>query len=120
MIENGKGDKPANKTAKTTYRDYKNFDIESFKVDLQGTDWTFATHNYDLNLGFEAFLRLFNTPIKELTKKEEKDKLKPWVTKGTKKIYVSQRQNLQTNDKRKRSADKNRKTQKIFKNIEIK
>ena len=30
-----------------------------------------------------------------------------------KKIYVSQRQNLQTNDKEKRSADKNRKTQRI-------
>ena len=73
------------------HRDHKNFDIESFKIDLQGTDWTFATHNYDVDLGFEAFLRLFNTtldkhaPIKELTKKEEKDKLKPWVAKGTKK-----------------------------------
>ena len=42
-----------------------------------------------LCLGFEAFLHLFNTtldaPIKELTKKEEKDKLKPWVTRGIKK-----------------------------------
>ena len=91
IIENGKEDKPANKTAKRTYRDYKNFDIESFKIDLQGIDWTFATHNNDVDLGFEAFLRLFNTtldkhaPIKELIKKEEKDKLKPWVTKGTKK-----------------------------------
>ena len=72
-----------------------------------------------LCLGFEAFLHLFNTtldaPIKELTKKEEKDKLKLWVTKGIKKIYVSQRQNLQTNDKGKRSADKNRKMQKKLK-----
>ena len=56
--------------------------MESFKIDLQGIDWTFATQNYDANLGFEAFLRLFNTildkhaPIKEFTKKEEKDKLK--------------------------------------------
>ena len=32
-----------------------------------------------------------------------------------KKIYVSQRQNLQTNDKGKRSADKNRKRQKNLK-----
>ena len=91
IIENGKGDKPANKTAKTTYRDYKNFDIESFKIDIRGIEWTFATHDNDVDLGFEAFLRLFNTtldkhaPIKELTKKEEKDKLKPWVTKGIKK-----------------------------------
>ena len=57
---------------------------------IQGIDWTFATHNDDVNLGFEAFLRLFNTtldkntPIKEFTKEEEKDKLKPWVTKGIK------------------------------------
>ena len=63
----------------------------SFKIDLQGIDWTLATHNNDINLGYEAFLRLFNTtldkhaPIKEFTKKEEKDKLKPWVTKGIKK-----------------------------------
>ena len=35
IIENGKGDKPTNKTARKTYRDYKNFDMESFKVDLQ-------------------------------------------------------------------------------------
>ena len=94
IIENGKGDKPTNKTAKTTYRDYKNFDMESFKIDLQGIDWTFATQNNDVNLGFEAFLRLFNTtldkhaPIKEFTKKEEKDKLKPWVTKGIKKSML--------------------------------
>ena len=55
IIENGKGDKPANKTAKTTYRDYKHCDKESFKIDLQGIDWTFATHNNDVDLGFEAF-----------------------------------------------------------------
>ena len=84
-----------NKTAKTTYGDYTNFDMESFKMDLQGVDWTFATQNNDVNLGFEAFLRLFNrtldkhAPINEFTKKEEEDKLKPWVTKGIKKICVS-------------------------------
>ena len=91
IIENGKGNKPVNKTAKTTYRNYKNFDKDSFKIDLQGTDWTFATHNNDVNLGFEAFLRLFNTilekhaPGKQFAKKEEKNKLKPWVTKRIKK-----------------------------------
>ena len=31
IIENGKGDKPTNKTAKTTDRDYKSLDMESFK-----------------------------------------------------------------------------------------
>ena len=42
-IENGKGDKPAKKTAKTTYRDYKNFNMEPFKIDLQGIDWPHRT-----------------------------------------------------------------------------
>ena len=107
-MENGKGDNPANKTAKTVYRDYKSFDIDSSKIDLQGIDWTFATQSNDINLGFETILWLFNTTldkhasIKELTKKEEKDKLKSWVTN-----YINQRQNLQTNDKGKRSAKKN-------------
>ena len=69
----------------------------SFKIDLQGNDRTFTTHNYDVNLGFEAFLWLFNTtlnkhaPIKELTKKEEeKKKIKTMGYQRNKKIYVSQ------------------------------
>ena len=99
------------------HRDHKNFDIESFKIDLQGTDWTFATHNYDVDLGFEAFLQLFNTtldkhaPIKELPKKGVKE-IKTMGYQRNKRIYITQRQNLQTNDKRKRSANKNRETQK--------
>ena len=50
----------------------------SFKIDLQGTERTFATHNNNLNLGSEAFLRLFNTtlekhaPIKQFIKKMKK------------------------------------------------
>ena len=83
IIENGKGDKPANKTVKTTYRDYKHFDMGSFKTNLLGIDWTFTTHNNDVSLDFEAVLWLFITTldkhgsIKKLTKIEEKDKLKP-------------------------------------------
>ena len=52
--------------------------MDSFKTDLQGSGWTFATQNNDANLDFEAFLRLFNTtfekhaPIKEFTKKRRK------------------------------------------------
>ena len=34
IIENGIGDKPANQTGKTTYRDYKNFNMDFFKIDL--------------------------------------------------------------------------------------
>ena len=94
IIENGKEDNPANKTAKTTYKDYKNFDMDFVKIVLQRMDWTFATHTSDVNLGFEDFLWFFNTTldkhatIKELTRKEEKGKLKPWVTKGIKKSIL--------------------------------
>ena len=65
--EIGKGQNPAKKTAKTTYRDYKSFDMDSFKIDLQNIHRTFATHNNDVNLDFEALDKL--APIKELTKK---------------------------------------------------
>ena len=73
--------------------EYKKLNVDSFKIDLQGIDWTFATKNNVVNLGFEAFLRLFNTtldkhvPIKVLTKNERKDKLKTW---GTEKIKKSE------------------------------
>ena len=83
------------KPLKKTYRDYDSYDLGSFKIDLQDIDWTFATHNNDAELDFEAFLRLFNTaldshaPIKEPTKEEKIDKLKQWVTKVIKKVYVS-------------------------------
>ena len=78
IIKNGTGDNPANKIAKATYRDHKIFDMDSSKMDLQSIDWTLATLNNDINLIFEACLRLFNTtlykhpPIKELTKKKKK------------------------------------------------
>ena len=30
--------------------------MDFFKINLQGIDWTFATHNNDVNLGFDAGL----------------------------------------------------------------
>ena len=57
--------------------------MDFVKIVLQRMDWTFATHTSDVNLGFEDFLWFFNTTldkhatIKELTRKEEKGKLKP-------------------------------------------
>ena len=62
ITEFGKGDNPVNKTPKTTYRDYKSIDLDSFKIDLQGNDWNFVTHNNDVNLGFEVFLRCLIQP----------------------------------------------------------
>ena len=44
-----------------------------------------------IDLGFETFFQLFNkildrhAPIKKSTKKEEKIKSEPWITKGIKK-----------------------------------
>ena len=99
--------------------------MDSFKTDLQGTDWTFATQNNDANLGFEAFLWFFNTtldkhaPIKEFTKKEEKDKLKPWVTKGIKKSMSVRDKIYKQVIKEKDQLMKTEK-QKNLKNIKIK
>ena len=59
IIENGKGDNSVNKTAKITYRDYSNFGMDSFKIELQSIELTFDTHNIDVNLGIEAFLQIF-------------------------------------------------------------
>ena len=99
--------------------------MESFKIDLQGIDWSFATQNNDVNPGFEAFLQLFNATfdkhalIKEFRKKEEKDKLKPWVTKRIKKSISVRDKIYKQMIKEKYQLKKNRKTKKL-KNIEIK
>ena len=71
-------------------RDFKNFNIDSFKKDIEVIEWSLATENTDTDLGFETFLRLFDkvldrhAPFKQLTVKERKEKLKPWVTNGIK------------------------------------
>ena len=50
--------------------------MDSVKIDLQVIHWTFANHSNDVNLGFEAFLQMFNisldksAPIKKLKQKE--------------------------------------------------
>ena len=99
--------------------------MESFIIDLPDIDWTFATQNSDVNLGFEAFLRLFNAtldkhaPIKEFTKRKEKDKLKPWVTKGIKKSMSVRDKIYKQVIKEKDQLMKTEK-QKNLKNIKIK
>ena len=55
--------------------DYNSINMDSFKIGFQGIDWYSDIHSNDVNLGFEAFLQLFNTTvdkhagIKELAKK---------------------------------------------------
>ena len=91
ILENFKGSNLKRERISTTYRDFRYFNIDSFKRDLQEINWNFATENNDIDLGFETFFRLFNktldrhAPIKKSTKKEEKIKSKPWITKGIKK-----------------------------------
>ena len=87
ILENFKGSNLKRERISTTYRDFRYFNIDSFKKDLQEINWNFATENNDIDLGFETFFRLFNktldryAPIKKPTKKEEKIKSKPWITK---------------------------------------
>ena len=88
ILKNFKGSNLKRDRISTTYRDFRCFKIDSFKRDLQEINPNFATENSDLNSGFETFFRLFNkvldrhVPIKKLTRKEEKLKCKPWITKG--------------------------------------
>ena len=91
ILENVKGSNLKRGRISTTYRDFRYFNIDSFKRDLQEINWSFATENNDIDLGFETFFRLFNkaldrhAPIKKSTTKEEKIKSKSWITKGIKK-----------------------------------
>ena len=90
ILENFKGSNLKQERVSTTYRHFRYFNIDSFKKDLQEINWNFATENSDVDLGFETFFRLFNkaldrhAPIKKSTRKEEKIKSKPWITKGIK------------------------------------
>ena len=73
------------------YRSFKNFNEENFSNDINQINWTFATENNDINLGFETLLRLIDkmldkhAPVKKCIRKEQKLALKPWVTNGIKK-----------------------------------
>ena len=73
------------------YRSFKNFNEENFSNDINEINWTFATKNNDINLGFETLLLLIDktldkhAPVKKCIKKEQKFALKPWVTNGIKK-----------------------------------
>ena len=59
--------------------------------DINEINWTFATENNDINLGFETLLHLIDktldkhAPVKKCIRKEQKLALKPWVTNGIKK-----------------------------------
>ena len=70
--------------------DYKNFNSKSFQSDIKEIDWSLATENNDVDLGFETFFKHFSktldkhAPYKEIRKENEIETLKPWITKGIK------------------------------------
>ena len=73
------------------YRSFKNFNEENFSNDINQINWTFATENNDINLGFETLLCLIDkmldkhAPVKKCIRKEQKVPLKPWVINDIKK-----------------------------------
>ena len=75
IIENVKGQTYKVKTPKVTIQDYKNFNSESFQSNIKEIDWSLATENNDVDLGFETFFKLFSrtldkhAPYKEIRKK---------------------------------------------------
>ena len=77
-------------SSQVLYRSFKNFNEGNFSNDINEINWTFATENSDINLGFETLWRLFDktlekhAPRKKCIRKELKLALKPWVTYGIK------------------------------------
>ena len=70
------------------FSDFQNFNINAFERDLSAIDWSLATENIDTNLNFKTFLRIFHRvldrhfPLKKTTKRDKKEKSKPWVIKS--------------------------------------
>ena len=72
------------------YRSFKNFNEKNFSNDINQINWTFATENNNINLGFETLCLIDkmldkHAPVKKGIRKEQKLALKPWVTNGIKK-----------------------------------
>ena len=72
IIENFKGQTYKIKNPKTTIRDYKNFNSESFQSDIKEIDWSLAAENNDVDLGFETFFKLFSRTLDKRAPYKEK------------------------------------------------
>ena len=68
------------------FRDFKNFNMNVFEKDIGAIDWFLTTENIDTDLSFKTFSQLFfldkHALLKKTNKREKKEKIKPWVTKG--------------------------------------
>ena len=75
IIENFKGQTYKIKNPKATIGDYKNFSSKCFQSNIKEIDWSLATENSDVGLGFETFFKLFcrtldkHAPYNELIQK---------------------------------------------------
>ena len=75
IIENFKGQTYKIKNPKATIQDYKNFNSKSFQSNIKEIEWSLATENNDVDLGFETFFKLSSrtldkhAPFKEVRKK---------------------------------------------------
>ena len=69
-------------------RNTKNFDRENFILDILDINWDDTNIPSDVNQSFNHFIDSINRvidkymPLKKLTKKEYKRRLKPWITPG--------------------------------------
>ena len=67
-------------------RDTKNFDRENFILEYLDIDWETEIGTEDVNKATEIFFKKMNelidkyTPLKKITQKEYKRRLKPWIT----------------------------------------
>ena len=59
----------------------KNFNTDAFKRDIDEIDWSLAIGNTDVNLDFSKTLHI-DPPVKKTSRKIQKQKFKPWVTRG--------------------------------------
>ena len=71
----------------TVFRDFKTLNMDAFERDLSAIDWSLATENIDGDLSFKTFYDCHrvldkHAQLKKTTKREKKEKTKPWVTKG--------------------------------------
>ena len=88
IFENFKENNITKNDNQTVFRDFKNLNMDAFERDLSATYWSLGTENIDTDLSFKTFLQLCHRVLdkhallKKTTKREKKEKIKPWVTKG--------------------------------------
>ena len=63
-------------------RSLKNYDQDTFRENLRGTDWSPVTSSFDSNVIWEIFSTIFNQKIDEVAPPKEsriKNRTEPWI-----------------------------------------